>query len=101
MVLEVVLGDGEVFEAGGESLLGRLQAMVGRAEEGQKRRLPHQKGWSPGLVVRHLDLLRKGGKVKGKFLRDIVVGANARDFGDVDLFFIDVMSWFYRAFTVF
>lgn len=53
---------GEMFEdAWGESLLWWLQAMFGRAEEKQKRRrLPHQKGWSPGLVVRHLDLLVRG-----------------------------------------
>ena len=47
---------GEVLEAAwGESLLWWLQAMFGRgAEEMQKRgRLPHQKGWSPGLVVMH------------------------------------------------
>ena len=75
--------------------------MFGHAEEGQKRCLPHQKGWSPGLVVRHLDLLELGGMVKGKFLRDIVVGAAARDFGDVDLFLIDVTSSFYRALNVF
>ena len=49
-----------VVEAGGESLLGRLQAIFWRAEEGQKRRLPHQKGWLPGLVVRHLDLFGGG-----------------------------------------
>ena len=48
MLIEVV------FEAWGESLLWWLQAMFGRAEEVQKRcRLPHQKGWSPGLVVIH------------------------------------------------
>ena len=39
--------------------------------------------------------------MEGKFLRDIVVGAAARDFGDVDLFLIDVTSRFYRAFIVF
>lgn len=42
-----------------------------------------------------------GGRVEGKFLLDIVVGAAARDFGDVDLFLIDVTSSFYQTLTVF